>query len=83
VLDTARDDEEFTWRQLDDTIAELDTKPAADGQEQLVFVLVVMPHELAPELHELHFLPIQRTDDLGPPVVMNECEFLSEVDLVH
>src|SRR5262245_45147700 len=42
-----------------------------------------MPDELATKLHELDLLAVQRADHLGPPVFMNQSEFVCEVDLVH
>ena len=41
-----------------------------NDEKELVLVFVVMPHELALEFDELHLLPVQLTDDLGPPVLV-------------
>jgi hypothetical protein len=42
-----------------------------------------MPHELAFELDQLHFLPVQLTDDLGPPVLSDLGKLLGEIYFLH
>jgi hypothetical protein len=48
-----------------------------------LLVLVVMPDELAPHLHELHLLAVELGDDLGAEVLGDLGELLGEGDLVH
>src|SRR5262245_20971274 len=54
MLDAARNDQELPRLERDVLIAELHREATVDDQEQLVLMLVVMPHELALELHQLH-----------------------------
>jgi len=83
VFDPARHDDELTGAKLDRAIAELDAEATSDTEEQLVLAFVMVPYERPAELHQLHFLPIELADNLGTPVLGNERELLSEVDLVH
>src|SRR5688572_8122936 len=83
MLHSTRHDDELTRSNLDRPVPELDAEHATHAKEQLVLVVVVMPHEGAFELDELHFLPVQLTDDLGPPMLVDEPQFLGQVDLLH
>src|SRR5206468_4488629 len=69
MLHPARYDDKLTRPQLDDAIAQLQTKVATMHEKELIFVLVVMPHERTLELCELDLLAVQLTNDLGTPVV--------------
>jgi hypothetical protein len=46
-------------------------------------MLVVMPDEFSTKLDKFDFLAIKCADNLGPPMLMNERQFLSEIDFVH
>jgi hypothetical protein len=48
-------------------------------EEQLVLVLVVMPDELALELHELHVLAVQLADDLRVPMRIEQRQLLARL----
>jgi hypothetical protein len=50
-------------------VPEFDAKPPLANQEELVFVLMVVPGKLAQYLDDLDFLAIQPRDDLGPPML--------------
>jgi hypothetical protein len=65
VLYATRHDEKFAWSQFDDTIAEFETKLPMDHEEQLVFMLVVMPDEFSTKLDEFDFLAISAPTTLG------------------
>jgi hypothetical protein len=58
VLNALRDDEELSGRECDVAIAELDYEAALEHEEQLVRLLMMVPHELALELRELDLLPV-------------------------
>ncbi len=83
VLDTSRHDDEFTFAELYDAVSKLDAKGATQDEKQLVLAVVMMPHELALELDELHFLPIQLADDLGSPVLSNLGKLLCQIYFLH
>jgi hypothetical protein len=82
VLDSAWDDDKFTFFELHSFVAELDPEAALYHQEHLVFVFMMMPDEFAFQLIELHQLSIEFTGDVGFPVVVDLREFLGEVDFV-
>jgi len=83
VLDPAWNDEELARIKRDDALAEMDFEMALENEEQLVFVLVVVPHELALELDELHVLAVELADDARTPVLRELPELLGEVYLLH
>jgi hypothetical protein len=83
VLDSAGHDDELARFEFDAFVSEFDAEAALYHQEHLVFVLVVMPDELAFQLVELHQLSVQFAGDVGLPVFVDLGEFGSEVDLVH
>src|SRR3989442_972224 len=64
VLDPARDDDELARAELSVAVAELHAKATLHDQEQLVFAVVVVPHELAPQLDHLHVHVVDVTHDL-------------------
>lgn len=68
MLDPSRHDQELARTQLDRAIAELHPEPATVHEEHLILALVVMPMELALELHRLHLLPVQLGEHDGRPV---------------
>lgn len=83
VLDTPRDDEEFTFGEGHDAVSKLDTECSTHDEKELVLVLMMMPDELALEFDKLHLLPVQLTDDFGPPVISDLRQLLGEIDFVH
>ena len=46
-------------------------------------MFVVVPDELTPELHQLDLLAVQLADDFRLPLVGEQSELVSQVDLVH
>src|SRR5262245_63789017 len=80
MLDAARHDEELACVERHATIAKFHDEAAVDDEKQLVFVLVVMPHELALELHELDVLTVQLADDFRVPVGVKQRERVAKVD---
>ena len=83
MLHAARHDEELARLEVDDPVAQLHTQVASYHEKHLVLVLVVVPHEGPQELHDLHVLAVQLTDDPGHVVVVVEGQFLRDVDLFH
>ena len=51
--------------------------------EQLIFRIVVMPHELAFELHEFYLKIVYFAHNLRAVVITEAGEFLSNIDCVH
>ena len=83
MLDAARHDEQLAFAQLDDAIAEFHAKRTVHDEEQLVLVLVLMPHELTLEFHQLHVLAVELPGDSGVPMVVEERKLICEIDLIH
>ena len=87
VFDAARDDEELA--RVDDDFALgavlVDSHPqrALHHEEQLIFIVMVMPHELALELHNLHIRVVQLAHDLRTVLIGEQRKLLREIDLLH
>jgi hypothetical protein len=83
MLDASRNDEELSFPERDIPIAKLHDEAATNDEEELVFVFVLMPHELPLELHELDLLAVEFPDDLGIPLRVEQRELLAEIDLLN
>ena len=83
VLDATRNDQKLALLQPYVVIAEFHPKSALDHQEQLVLVIVMMPDERLGKLDQLDVLPVQLTDDPWLEIVIEQGQFLSNVDLFH
>ena len=76
-------DEELARIKRDDALAEMDFEMTLENEKQLVFVLVVVPHELAHELDEPDVLAVELADDARAPVLRELRELLGKVHLLH
>ena len=83
MLDATRHDETLTGPEYDRMAAKLNGELTAPNEEKLVLILVVMPGESSLDLHNLDFLPIELGDGFGAPMLVEQREFLVEIDLVH
>ena len=83
MLGPMRNDEEFTFIQLDCLVAELNPHSAAPNEEKFVFAFVMMPRKDALEFHDFHFLTVQLSDDLWTPMVGESRKFVLKVHLFH
>ncbi len=77
------DEAEFSGPQLYPSVTKFDAYFPPPDQEQLVFVFVMMPGKYATEFYEFQFLSVQLSDDLGPPMIINLGELVSERCFVH
>ena len=63
------------------------TKPdfhlAFQHDKDLVSIFMVVPHELAPKLHELELVVVHLSDDARRPVLGELRELLTEIDWSH
>src|SRR5262249_10589209 len=80
VLNLPRHDDELPLLDPHRPVAILHAEATLHDLETLVFVVVMVPDERPEELHELHLLTIQLTDDFGLPVRPDACELLGEID---
>src|SRR5437016_5778785 len=69
MFHSARYDEEVNLNQSHALLAKIHPETSSQDQEEFVLLRVVMPDELALELHDLHVLPIQIADDTRVPMV--------------
>src|SRR5207244_10638835 len=83
VVDPTRHDHELAFVHPHVPVAELDQEPAFHHEKQLVLYVMVMPHELALDLDELHVAVVELTYDLRAPVVVELPELLGEVHATH
>src|SRR6185369_12377221 len=83
VLDAFGDDEKLARVYIDRVIAEFNAERSMDAEKQLVLRLVMVPDKLALELHELHFLSIERADDLRPPVFGDRRELVVQAGFLN
>ena len=75
-------DEELAFVEFDDPVTKMYRQVAVEDQEELIFLLVMVPDELAFELGELDVLAVEFADDTGTPTFSELLEFLGEVHLV-
>src|SRR6266850_1848212 len=80
MLRNVRDDDELARLDYELLVSELHAQPAFHHEEQLVFMLVVVPDELTLELRELHVIVIHFAHDLGTPLILKPAEHLGEID---
>src|SRR5271169_4359039 len=80
VFDAFRNDEHFSLRNLDCTVAEIDAQVAVDYDERFIGILVIMPYEVALEIHELELIIVHFRNDSRRPMLGEQSEFLGKID---
>ena len=83
VLDAVRDDDHLALPDRLVAVAEVHHQPALDDQEELVLLVVVMPHELALDLHDLDLEVVDLAGDARAAVVVETTEGLGDVDFLR
>ena len=83
MLRLVRDDDELPWLDHDLAVSELHAQRAPQDEEEFVFHLVRVPHELALELHQLDEEVVYRTDRLGTPQFLEMSQLVGQVDFLH
>ena len=81
VLDAAGDDVQLAGAQLDLAVAQLDHQAAAEHEEEVVGVLVAVPHELAQHLDDRDLVVVEVRDDARVKRRVEQRELLGEVDI--
>ena len=76
MLDAPGHDQKLPFLQPYVAVTELHAEAPVDHQEKFVFVVMLMPDKLALEFYQLDVLPVQLTNDLRAPVVVEEGELL-------
>src|ERR1700676_1313912 len=83
MLDSPGNDNELAFLQPHLPVAELHPEAAFRHQEHLVFLVMMVPDELALEFAELHHLAIEFSREVRFPGVLNLRELLSNVYFFH
>ena len=65
------------------SVAEVHGQFPLEHKEELVFVVVGVPHKIPLDLRNFDVLTVQRGHDPGVPVVVNQVKFGGEVDREH
>jgi hypothetical protein len=76
VFDALRHDEHLAGAQHHIAIVHLDRQFALENQEEVVGVVVFVPHEIAQDLDDVHVVRVVTGDGLGAPVFIEEGELL-------
>src|SRR2546430_561580 len=79
MLRSPWDHRELTFTKVDRTVRQVDPEAALQHVEQFVLPRMVVPDELAVELHQLHVRIVQLGDDLRLPIVANPIQFRSKI----
>src|SRR3954462_9833918 len=74
-----RNDREFSRSQDEIFVTQLEAQLAFHHEEQLVFPLVMMPHEFALQLHELDQTVVHFAHDLGTPMLLKPAEHVGQI----
>src|ERR1043166_7767370 len=61
-------------------IAKIDPQFALDDEERLIGLLVIMPDEVALQLHDFELVVVHFGDDLRLPLLVEQGELLAQVD---
>jgi hypothetical protein len=85
VFDALPDDEHFARRQLDRSVAKINQQNPLQHDEGLIGILVIVPNEVALELHDLELVVVHFRYDLRLPLLVEQSELFAEVDrlVVH
>ena len=83
MFDATGHDQQLPFFQPDLPVTEIHPESPLHDQEQLVFIFMVMPDELALKLDQFDLLTIQFANDLGIPVVAELGEFLLDIHFFH
>src|SRR5581483_5887204 len=66
----------------DKMVPELDPELSLPHQEELVFIVMLVPGEFALNLDEFDLLTVQAGDDLRTPMIAEERELLGQADFL-
>src|SRR5919108_6348441 len=83
VLDALWDHGELARSKLDGATSQLDPKASFDHIEELVFMLVVVPDEIALELDGFDVEVIDLADDLRGPVFLDAPELVLDIHFLN
>src|SRR5207237_7363686 len=80
VLDAMRDDRKLPRSEYELFVLQFESQPALHDEKELVFQVVMMPHERALQLGELDEAVIHLANDLRAPLVLKSSEHFSQID---
>jgi hypothetical protein len=81
VLDAARHDEQLAFSELDIAITQLNRDPSTEHEEEVVGVVVPVPHELAVHFHHDELVVVEVPDDAGAERLVEPRELLARSTL--
>src|SRR5260370_458945 len=76
VLHAFRNHEHLSARNVNGTVAKIDPQIAVDYDETFVGIFVIVPNEVALELHDLELVFVHFSDDLRLPLFVEQSKFL-------
>src|SRR5262249_36730145 len=82
VLDSFRNHEHLSCRDMHATVAEVDSQPALEDDESLIRILVIVPDEVALQLDDLELIVVHLGYNLRLPLLAEQSELLPKVDRV-
>jgi hypothetical protein len=80
VLDALRDDVHFARRDVHSAVTKIDAQDAVDHDESLIGIFVLVSNEIASQFDDLELVVIHFGDDFWLPLLIEQPEFLTEVD---
>src|SRR5260221_6417262 len=80
VLDALRHHEHLAAREMHRAVAKIDAKLPLEDEERLIALRMIVPHEIALELHDLELVVVHLGDDLRAPLLVEERKLLLEID---
>src|SRR5262249_44898841 len=83
VLCTLRHYEEFTGTDGYVAVTQLDRNASFQHQEEIISVVVLVPHELSLELDHPQVVPVELTDRSRLPILGKHGELFREIDALH
>src|SRR5205085_2390327 len=83
MLHAARHDATIARPHFQHMIPEFHSELSLPNQEELFFIAVRVPGKLALNFDQLDFLSVQSGNDLWPPMVVKQGEFLLQANLFH
>src|SRR3984957_5301496 len=83
MFDAFGDNDEFAGADQAFAIAETHAQRSGDDQKHFIFVIVMMPDELALEFDDFHVGIVEFADDAGIPVIGDAGDFFHQVHGFH
>src|SRR5580704_3015731 len=80
VLNAFRHDEHLADGDANRAITKIDPQDTVEHNEGLVSVLVIVPNEIALQLHDLELIVVHFGNDFRLPLLVEQTEFLAKIN---